>query len=988
MTGRAAKYRTLENAAAGIATFLLTVGLCVCLQPELLPTAYARSLRQVEAALPHYQPAALELALHHLQEYPDDVPGIALAAQAAADQSQHDLAIELFRRLPADGGRWEFYSNLGLARRYEILGQLASAERHLRRALELDPQHLEAHERLGNLLQIEGRTFESAEHFIAQIRRGKCRGDELLALATTDRFFRSDERLERMGAAVSAPEALVKLAFARRALFENRIIDAEKLLREILAARPDLGEAQGRLGRILVERGDEAEFMHWLSALPAAARTHPEVWFVQGIAARRQGQMDGAVRCFLETLALSPNHLGANVQIAACLERVGQTAAAAAFARRGQRLGELEAALNLIRANPDPGLIVRAVGLFGALGRFWEAAGWCQILLHLETPPESPRRELRRWVAKLSDEPIDPSVNLPLRLLNRRDFAAPEWKSRVEQPRPIASQGGTTSWRLIDDATRLGIRFLYFEGSTEDTRLQHIFNTMGGGLAALDYDLDGWPDLYLAQAHDWRNPAPQPDLIDRLYRNRQGGQFDDVTAAAAIFEDGFSHGVTVGDIDEDGFPDLYIGNKGPNRLFRNQGDGTFADVTQVAGVAGQEWTTSNVLADFNGDGLRDLYVLNYSLLEETARKECFNSAGRPMACTPDLLVAERDRLYLNRGDGRFQDVSADSGILLPDGRGLGVVAWNFAGDGRLGLFVANDTSPNFFFSNLGTSAAGVPQFLEEAIIRGVGVDSDGKAQASMGVAAGDANGDGRIDLFITTFFGDSKSLYAQRADRYFDDLTRPLELRDPGFWMLGFGCQFADLNGDGWEDLIVTNGDVDQESSRGDADRMPPQVFENLGGKKFAEVPAAALGPFFQGRYLGRGLATLDWNRDGQTDVAISHLHAPFALLTNATPPRGRPLVIRLVGRNGCREPTGAVVRIAAGDHEQFRFQTAGDGFLVTNERRLHFSIPPELPAADVEVRWPGGAVQHWSGVHAGCEVLLMEDRTNPIILYEFPAPE
>ena len=309
----------------------------------------------------------------------------------------------------------------------------------------------------------------------------------------------------------------------------------------------------------------------------------------------------------------------------------------------------------------------------------------------------------------------------------------------------------------------------------------------------------------------------------------------------------------MGDFDQDGFSDIYVGNKGPNRLYRNNGDGTFADVTATAGVAGNEWSTSSVFADFNGDGLPDLYVLNYSLLEETAHKECHRATGEPMACTPDVLIAEPDRCYLNRGDGSFHDASQAAGVALPAGKGLGVVVWDFAGDGRLGIFVANDTTPNFLFVNAGVDAHGIPRFQEEGVVRGVAFNIDGNAQASMGVAAGDANGDGRIDLFITTFFADTKTLYSQRDDRFFDDLTRPFDLRDPGFWMLGFGCQFADLDGDGWDDLITTNGHVDQRSSRGDIDRMPPQVFRNLGGRRFVEVAATTLGRFLSGTLSGPG---------------------------------------------------------------------------------------------------------------------------------------
>jgi hypothetical protein len=359
---------------------------------------------------------------------------------------------------------------------------------------------------------------------------------------------------------------------------------------------------------------------------------------------------------------------------------------------------------------------------------------------------------------------------------------------------------------------------------------------------------------------------------------------------------------------------------------------------------------------------------------------------------------------LNLGDGTFQDISKEAGIDTPDGKGLGVIAWDFEGNGRLGIFVANDTTPNFLFINQGLSDRGVPLFREEALVRGIALDSDGNALASMGVAAGDANGDGRIDLFITTFFGESKTLYCQRDDRFFEDLTRPFELRNAGFWMLGFGCQFADLNGDGWEDLIATNGHVDQASVKGSPDRMPPQVFQNLGCKRFTEVPAKQLGAFFEGRYLGRGMAILDWNGDGRTDVGISHLHAPFALLTNQTDMTSRQLVVKLVGKSGCREPTGAVIRLTGLSGESAtsteyqsqevvtsktpinltRLLVAGDGFLVTNERRVHFAVPADCREVELEVSWPGGQTELWQHVQCDQEVLLIEGRRSPVSLKQY----
>ncbi|MEI8021204.1 MAG: FG-GAP-like repeat-containing protein, partial [Schlesneria sp.] len=695
---------SVEYGLVAIGVCLVLVGGVICVQPECFPTADQLLVKKLLAAIELRRSDAFGLAQEYLKR-PESGPfGIALAADAAAVNFENNAAVELYRRLPKDGGKWEFLAEMGLARRCEVTGRLTDEERHLRRALELSPHHVEASSRLGHILQVAGRNWEGISPFFDQIRRGKCRGDELLAFAVPERFFRSDERFEELGLAANPPEILIKLAVARRVIYENRQAEAEKLLREVIDEMPELGEAQGRLGRIIYDRGDAEEFLQWRGQLPSEAQNHPEVWFVQGLQARRLGLIEGATRCFLETLCLSPNHLAANVQIAGCLDQLKQSAMAKEFVHRAEKLANVESLLNLLRNDVDPEMIKRVITSFGELGRFWEAAGWTYLLTHLPGVSNAQtHQDLKYWLRKAQQD--SNQVSMPFNLaakLRKSDFREPRWSSSFGSGRSLNRREGNEQsgindeipWSFQEEAERVGLSFNYYEGTTEETRLQHIFNVVGGGVAAVDYDLDGLCDVYLAQANNWRDPTPQPKYTDRLFRNVDG-RFVDVTTLAGTDDLSFSHGVTVGDFDQDGFSDLYIGNLGPNRLYRNNGDGTFSDVTTASNVAGNEWTTSSVFADFSGDGLPDLYVANYSVMEETAKKECKDKSGEQMACTPDMLTAEFHRLYLNEGDGRFRDITLESGMRIPNGRGLGLVAWDFGGDGHLGLFVANDTSPNF-----------------------------------------------------------------------------------------------------------------------------------------------------------------------------------------------------------------------------------------------------------------------------------------------------
>ena len=971
-----------------VACCTLLVGLLIVLTPSLFPPAKTRSQKRLLAAIAEHKSDADAQVEIHLAAFPDDPVVVFAAAELASKAHDHTQAFALYHRLPEDRGHWQLQRELGLAKRSRVLGQMLEEEQSLRSVLRLDPTHGEANHRLGHLLQVQGRSWESVEPFMMQLRRGKCRGDELMGVAASERFFREDEDFERrsIGSNLALP-GVALLGTARTMLFENRTAEAEQLLRQVIATAPWLGEAQGRLGRIIVERGDFDEFMVWRGSLPDAARNHPEVWFVQGLQARRIGQTDGAIHCFLKAIQLSPNHLSANLQIAVCLESIGRSEAAQLFQRRAALLSELETTLNFLRTNIDEQMMMKAADLLGQLGRYWEAAGWLYVVSRLDLPEDLPLPTPWRWGRLAVKNPDQNStIGGQISSLDIERFAEPNWglhaAARVRSPsQESLAQGSLVSWQMAEEAETAGINFTYFEGTTEETRLQHIFNVVGGGMAAVDYDLDSWPDLHIAQANDWRAGDNQPVVIDSLYRNRNGVRFEDVATVANLIEPGFSHGVCAGDFDQDGFPDVSVSNLGPNRLFHNNGDGTFEDVTSFSDVAGNEWSITSVLADFNGDKLPDLYVGNYSKRDETAIKECHRPTGEQMACTPDTLTAESDRLYLNLGDGRFRDVTDVSRIRETSGRALALIAWDFAGDGRTSLFVANDTSANFLFHNVVTNSEGVPEFSEEGVLRGLAFDGDGNAQASMGVAASDATGDGKLDLFVTNFQHESNTFYSQAPDGLFLDFTRQFRLRDSGFGMLGFGTQFADFDGDGWDDLVAANGHVDKPSSEGGKDRMQPQLWRNIGGEYFTEIPNDSLGSFFQHEYLGRGLVTLDWNKDGRTDFGVSNLHAPFCLVTNRTPSSSVSVMVRLVSTSGVRDGSGATIRARIAGRDHFRLAVAGGGYLTTNDQSYLFYVPTGEVIEGLEVTWSNGEVQLWNMPSESREFVLVEGRKQRIQL-------
>ena len=521
--------------------------------------------------------------------------------------------------------------------------------------------------------------------------------------------------------------------------------------------------------------------------------------------------------------------------------------------------------------------------------------------------------------------------------------------------------------------TRAGIDFVHTSGHKTKHLLPEI---MGGGAALFDMDNDGFLDLYLVQSgalsEDREGLVASP--IDqsggnRLYRNRGDGTFEDVTVQSGAGVRGYGMGVTAGDFDNDGFTDLYVTNLGPNVLLKNDGHGHFIDVTAKAGVSGrphspvigsESWSTSAAFVDYDGDGALDLFVAHYLNWRPSAEVECFSLTGVPDYCSPasyDLPSAAT--LYHNNGNGTFTNVSAQAGILAAVGNGLGVVAGDFDGDGRIDIFVANDRTPNQLWANQGGG-----RFQNVALTTGTAVDQDGAPKSGMGADAADVDDDGDLDLLIVNLDGESDSFFRNRGT-FFSDDTSSVGLRTTSRPFTRFGAGFVDFNNDGYLDLYEANGRVGLQSERYSSDPYaePSLLFRGLAGPRFEEVTprGATSAPLIA---TSRAAAFGDIDNDGGVDIVVVNRDGRAYVLHNVVQARGHWVMMRVLDEHG-RDALGAEVTLKVGGRSIRRDVRAAYSYLASNDPRVHVGLGQDTTAHNVTVRWPDGTRESFGDIPA-----------------------
>jgi tetratricopeptide (TPR) repeat protein len=982
-----------------LAVFLLPVTIVFCMvsgcgQPivsvDQPPTRqeHSQRLRHDHIAIARQAIAAkdwvtAENALRsQLVENPVDVLALEMAGDVASARGEMYESARLYQAAVDNNPQASIELFDKLTQQWTIAGRPFESLAVLQDAIDKHPSYPPFRFDLTGLAALIGMEQVSIEHlkWLAQHNQGNLEG--LMALAAPERIQPDKEICEK--ALERCPDDLrIHYPLARLDATNLKWLDVAEQLEGIVKHRSDFMPAQFLYGRALIELNRNDDVQRWYESLPPGAKESPDYWAVAGVWAERQGEFEQAARAFWEAVQRDESSDPETLKnLVVNLTRIRRGDVSSRLTQRVQHFAELSDALDTFdwRDCDSQNAAIAIAQCMEKLGRLWEAEGWARIALDLHNDKTADAQAFYLTIRKKLS--IDTPWQLPHEIngdvLGMDDLPPVVWKSNRPQKQEIMQTQQLGDIRLEDEATSRGLQHTCELAPQAKQMGYAIFQTSGGGAAVIDFNLDGWPDVAVAMLDG--EPMKLNSQPNQLYQNL-AGQFVNVTTQAGIHDTGFAQGITVGDFNDDGFPDVFDANIGRNRLYRNNGDGTFSDVTDHVGLLGEFWTTSAVIADINGDGLADLFEVQYCAGNAPYTQQCPSSVakGKISSCSPLIFAAETDRVWQGTASGKFLEATDRWMGRTNPGRGLGVSVGFFDERQGLDLYVANDMSANHFWSV--THHAGEVQFTDLAVLRGLAVSGASKAQASMGIAAGDPDNDGDIDFFLTHFAREHNTFYQQETPGIWSDRSHRLGLGESSMNYMGFGTEWADFDNNGTAELIITNGHVNEvkdDDPYGITLAMLPQVYDRDSSGVWKELENKELGEYFSKPHVGRALLTLDANRDGRMDVFITHLFEPVCLLVNRTETLGASQGIVLVGTVGQRDAIGASVTMEVNGHKRTLQLLAGDGYMCSNQRRLSTGVGTATEILDVQVRWPSGTHEFFGDILVGEDLLLIEGTGEP----------
>jgi tetratricopeptide (TPR) repeat protein len=821
------------------------------------------------------------------------------------------------------------------------------------------------------------------EHLQKLIQKRKF--DFLLLVSTTDTSSRRlSEQTSRRLLQRNPEDRRVRLADAFLYLYRHDAGGAAEVLEDILDHHPDFAPAHAMYGQVLSAGSRWQAMPQWLQQAPPESQDFADYWLTFGDVAIANGRPAEAARAYWEATRRDPNRDLAwdRLRLSLQLLRSGESeyrdriteAQLSVISEHFDHLQSLREKFNDFTAGgreSQTSATQVARELFH-LGRLWEAEAWSAAATTLGQQPSQELAALRQAIiARLRRDSAwfaqdTPALNLDLSFLPQPRLDS---SSDAQPPSTVVpALASVDHLRLSEQSEAWGLLSVGQGNNPTNARLAALIRSTGVGGGAIDYDLDGLADLLMVNAGGTMLEADS--MPNELLRNL-GDSFFRVSDRAGVGDKGFGQGLAVGDFNEDGFADLFFANLGKNRLLRNNGDGTFTDCTQLLqGDVQRRWSTSACFVDFSADSIADLVVTSYCQTVPDLDKACPNEEGVLGPCHPLRFPADVDQFFASTPQGRWVNVTADSIDQTTPGRGLGIVSGSLDSQ-NLGIFIANDMSRNHFYA---PAEGAEPRLIDSASPRGLAVDGLSRAQASMGIASSDFDLDGDLDFYVTGFAREYNVYYEQISAGLWKDETSKLGLVEPTLMMVGFGTQAIDMDNDGIDEIIVTNGHIGEFSDP----EVPPyeqplQIFRRNERGSFVLLDDDAWGSYFRTPHVGRALWTTDVNRDGRNDVLITHTHEQLRLLLNHSEDHNDRIAFRLVATRCSRDGVGAVLRFRCHGQTRTLWLLSGDGYMCSNEKTLIAGLGRADQVTDVTVTWQDGSMDEVGTLDANSQYLIVQ---------------